>query len=539
MKTFKFLILGILLSFFIGCIESEQTFYINPDGSGKVLVRSSFQTMNFITDNSDKKKQSVEKLKKEIKKILENSKGIEAWKNVSYKYTDEGKIKFKGIAYFKDINKLAIKDASLLRLTFKKNKKRNIIITIKGEKKKKKNIQEKVKKRLSEKEIKAEILKEKASYKKMQPMMTMIFSTMKLQYLINLPGKVLKTVNLTKKSPNKVYLNFSGDKLLQVINKLVEDDKWWRKQVTGGKNFKKDNPFDDKEVNRMLYGEKGPIQVIVSKKTKSLFNYKKEVKQAKKEYIKILKSLEIEDFASPIVYAKGSSFKSLKIGGIKIIEISDSDNNILPFYQNKGIVLSLIGEFPGAVLKIKEGKVIKALTDTGENLLAADSWKQSIYKFNLSTDKKFVVFETELKLPKNKVRYIKQLSGYLIYESAAGIKKVDLGFSKIAPGEIGKNLNAKIISIKKDKWQKGAYIMELEITSSESAVRDIRVYDKDGLKLTAKKTSVYEYPKGTTKIKLFYEKKFPEAGKIILNKFDKIEEYKVPFNLKNISLTVK
>ena len=84
-----------------GCFDTTEDFTINPDGSGKVVHECTFQPVNLNLGNNDNQDPGVV-LTNAIREVLENSKGVEAWRDVSFKTLDDGRTYFKGTAYFKD-----------------------------------------------------------------------------------------------------------------------------------------------------------------------------------------------------------------------------------------------------------------------------------------------------------------------------------------------------------------------------------------------------------------------------------------------------
>ena len=68
-------------------------------------------------------------LKENIRGILTESSGIDAWKDVSNKLTNDGKTYFKGTAYFPDISKLDI-HSGLSGFIMKRNERGEIVIEL-------------------------------------------------------------------------------------------------------------------------------------------------------------------------------------------------------------------------------------------------------------------------------------------------------------------------------------------------------------------------------------------------------------------------
>ena len=126
------LIVGVAL--IAGCVEEKKEYTINPNGSGKVdcdIVFAPFD-LNFGGEETAPKSQ----IKTEVAKILEESKGVDAWQNISFELTDEGKIHFAGTAYFADINKVNIRSGgfnSNQSMIFRRDVSGRITIEIKND----------------------------------------------------------------------------------------------------------------------------------------------------------------------------------------------------------------------------------------------------------------------------------------------------------------------------------------------------------------------------------------------------------------------
>lgn len=135
MKALKWILLVITLTPIIGCIEEKNEFTINPDGSGKVVCEATFQPVD-IKMMGDEPSDPQTQLREAVEEILEESSGVDTWKDISYKLTDDGKIYFKGTAFFPDINNLNIDSAGLssdMKLYFTQDKSGQITIEFKSE----------------------------------------------------------------------------------------------------------------------------------------------------------------------------------------------------------------------------------------------------------------------------------------------------------------------------------------------------------------------------------------------------------------------
>src|SRR3954447_13745848 len=103
---------GLVCLLLTGCIQSEQIFTLNPDGSGKVAITlvAPFNPFEAALGGGGppggKKPSLADKKRAFVDKLLSTAKGVDAWKDVSAEYTPEGLLKFQGTAYFKDMRQL-------------------------------------------------------------------------------------------------------------------------------------------------------------------------------------------------------------------------------------------------------------------------------------------------------------------------------------------------------------------------------------------------------------------------------------------------
>ena len=100
-----------------GCFETKDEFTLNPDGSGKVIHECTFQQVNLGGDNEA----TEDSLKEAIGKVITEAKGVEAWRDVTYKRLDDGRLFFKGTAYFTNLNTLDIPNQTMLEFDWRKS----------------------------------------------------------------------------------------------------------------------------------------------------------------------------------------------------------------------------------------------------------------------------------------------------------------------------------------------------------------------------------------------------------------------------------
>ena len=278
--------ISVLLS---GCFETKEEYTLNPDGSGKVVYSAVFPPMSFKFGDEEPDPES--QMKNAVKDILEKSSGIDVWKDVSCKLTDEGKILFKGTAYFRDVSKFDVHNQGMMKVAFFKDEKGNLVLELKGKEKEKIKAGKKKIAKLSEEEITKKFKEEKAKYQQMKPMMSAFLSTMKQEMRFHLPGKPSNVTNFKVEESGTLLLTFEGEKLFGVMDEMFEDPARMRKQILAGADFTEGGPKMDFLMNEKLFGEKAPVRATVTGAMKPLFNYEAEVAAAKKNSPKLFKEL--------------------------------------------------------------------------------------------------------------------------------------------------------------------------------------------------------------------------------------------------------
>ena len=520
-----------------GCFETKDEFTLNPDGSGKVIHESSFQNMNLSGDTDT----SEESLKEAIAKVIEGAKGVDAWRDVSYKRLDDGRLYFKGTAYFKNLSKLDLPNQTMLEFDWKPaSYDGSGVLTLRtnkggdsegeGFKVQKKPVDLS---KLSPDERAKKIKEERAKFQQMKPMLAGFMGTMKHEVIFHMPGKPGSHSNFTPDSRGAMHLTFDGAKLLEAMDKLINNDAWVAKNL-GTFGAGADKPALDEDVNALMFGSKAPVSVAVSSLEGITFYYDTELAAAKKEFAKIQKQLG----TSPVTVAapaKGGTLKSLKVVGVRLVSESDKKREIRPFNDDAGYTLALLAELPGSVLAITDKSGLDtAIADNGSDLLQESEWKRRFSFPKLSADKAAVLLEAELKAPGAGVKGLKELSGHLQYSVAGGTKEIDLGFTELTAKAKGTELGAQIESIEAGWKKDGSQQMQLKLKIDKDALKAVH------LVVGETKTELKQngYGGGMGSFTFTYESKtaFPAKGRLVAEIYDQLQTFDVPFKLENISL---
>jgi hypothetical protein len=506
------------------CYETRQEFTLNPDGSGKLLHECSFQNVNL----GNKEESPEDALQAAVARIINDSKGVDAWDDVSFKLLDDGRMWFRGTAYFKKLEALEIQNQSMF--TFKWNDigtgKAELVLNLKksAEPKEKKEPAE-----MTPEERTKKIKAERAKFQQAKPMFSAMLGGLKQTVAFRLPGKVESSSNFKSDSPGVLGLSFEGAKMIEALEKLISDDDWLAKQGFDAQSA----PELDAELAGMLFGEKAAISAKISTTAKPLFDYAAGLATAKKGADALQKKLGVLAIASP---AEGGELKSIKVVGVRMAREVDKKLDLRPFHQDAGYTFSVLAEFSGSVLDVTDKSVITSATASdGSSLVKGNrDWDRRLGFPKLSADNASVMFDLELKLPAPGVQGIKEVSGVLQYRVAEGTKEIDLGPMELKAGAKATELGAEIKDIK-DGWKKdGSKEIELSLKLKPQDLKSVSLV-VDGVK-TELKRSGYSGMNTTTTFSLQSESALPEKATLIVEIHDKLQTFEAPFRLENLSL---
>lgn len=275
-------ILGLLTLALAACIETKQDVYVNPDGSGKVTFDMNTAPPISFGSGGESLPDSNTLARKAVGEILEKSKGVEAWSDVSYKILPTGRIQLHATAYFKNINDLKIDptpafnwDSTKQSLTLAPPPK----TTQPGE----------AEKPATKPAQPVDNLAARMQYQQGRPMIMAMLSNMKINLTYHLPGAVDNSAVMTRSAPDAVTLDFEGDKLLAGMDKLMTDDKFLAEQGSNKITFDKDPSL----AVLATYGTRQLPTAHVAGTLKPNFDYAAEVSKAKAAEAEMFKKLNI------------------------------------------------------------------------------------------------------------------------------------------------------------------------------------------------------------------------------------------------------
>ncbi|MBE3123934.1 MAG: hypothetical protein IMZ65_03950 [Planctomycetes bacterium] len=279
-----------------GCLETRQEFTLNPDGSGKVVFEAVIDDMMMNIAPTEPVDQEV-RGKQIARQILDSSAGVDAWSDVLISKTDDSRIRFRGTAYFKEFGKLKFQSANFQGLSFRKDDKGGMVLSLDETGGDKKDAPPPAKP--SDEEIAKRIADQRAKIQQMRPILELAMAKMKMELAFRLPGTLAESTNFQKDPSGALKIVIDGAKLLQVLDQLAADDTYMREVVLAGGDVGQGGPKMNLAANEKLFGEKAPVRARVTGDLKPLFAYDSEVKAAKDNYPKMIERLGLEKSPAP------------------------------------------------------------------------------------------------------------------------------------------------------------------------------------------------------------------------------------------------
>jgi hypothetical protein len=241
---------------------------------------------------------SEEQIRQTVRQVVSQSRGVEAWKDVSFGRAEDGRIRFKGTAYFKDLAAFQVNPGGPSHMTLAKDDKGGLVLDLGMEKGKEKGSGA-APPQLTEEEITKRIADHRARWQQQRPMMAMVLGTMKMDLRFRLPGTPAEVTNFAKGDDGTLRLLFEGPKLLEGMDQLTANDAAMHEIVAAGESLGEGGPKAALLMNEKMFGSKESPRARVTGDLKPLFDYKAEMEAAKAAQPEMMKKLGLDQPPAP------------------------------------------------------------------------------------------------------------------------------------------------------------------------------------------------------------------------------------------------
>lgn len=272
-----FLIPAVATLALTGCLETDEKILLNPDGSGKALVKirvAGGPDLGISFGEETEEPEPEEMARNTAVGLLGGATGVEAWSDVKYRIDDEGMTEFTGVAYFPDITKFSVGSmsnggmSSDMSDTKWEMENADGVITLSflpmigdGDETEPADPPE---------DIEAEIKKQRMEFRQAKPMMAGIMEAIKTKVSIKVAGEIQETEIFEKKGTSTATASFTGRQILDGMEEVLMDDEVMKRLAAEG-GFNQDSGDMPPEVMEAAFG--GDAFTIVFKAGDPLFDY--------------------------------------------------------------------------------------------------------------------------------------------------------------------------------------------------------------------------------------------------------------------------
>lgn len=297
-RLFSFAV-AVLASTLTGCLTQDQTFHINPDGSGKFDLAMTVDTsmMGALGGGAG----AGQDMGKEVAlQLLRGTQGVDTWANLAHETAADGKTKVTGTAFFKDINKLQMSageqagGASAGTLTStREGDAWTISVGLASGASTPPPATEGAK--LSAEQIKAAMQQAKAQWEASKSLVAPMVEGAKVTTTIKAGGTITEAIGFTKSDDHTASLSFGGSKVIGAIDSMMNDPKIMEEALSGGDamGVLRDQKRMQKTIMESMTDGKGLPKVTLTPGAPA-FDYAAEVAKAKAGQTDAFKSLLAE-----------------------------------------------------------------------------------------------------------------------------------------------------------------------------------------------------------------------------------------------------
>lgn len=353
-----------------GCIQGQATVFLNPDGSGKVTIETVLDTYN--AKEKAKIWQEYQNAIAQIKESLLKSEGVDAWTNVDWRIMENGKLYFKGQAYFKSINNVAINLGDLkgnLRVYYYENENGQHNLELKSFESEPNGV-----------EWTAQRQNSAQRYKLFSPDMENMLKGLRLDVIFVLPAKAEKAEGFEEIDERTIHYIIDGNRLTYLLDYIRERELYKLAERWNYNRIK----FLNNELLPMHLNNRGPISASFADTKENLFDYEQEKTNAKNDIIAIVDKLDAAAATAKIKQRQSEiNEKRNQAEQGTVIQPDTPINSQL----RSGLVLEAKGEYEQAI------NIYTKIIDSNEaetNYLAQAYYRRGMCLFEMGSDDKAI-----------------------------------------------------------------------------------------------------------------------------------------------------
>jgi hypothetical protein len=281
-----------------GCFEGKADFSLNPDGTGKVVgellfpSRAPWLQKRYSSRPADPNAapepapDPEEDMRECVAATIKRSVGIDAWKDVSFQRAADGRVQFKGTAYFKDLSKVRIYPDDRTRISFGPDGTTALLLILNRAK----PVTEPPKPAgpTSGEDISRRLKEIRDRYQQTKSTVTTELPGMKVALVFHSSGTLEESRGLEQQGPTLSYA-VEGGRIVQAMEAQMTDGTVIKQWALAGKA-----PSPKEMMNEKVFGAKGEVWARWKGPFGQRFDYQAEMAAAKKAQPAMIAKLGLE-----------------------------------------------------------------------------------------------------------------------------------------------------------------------------------------------------------------------------------------------------
>lgn len=489
-------------------LKLDHDYTLNPDGSGKVALAWSgavpgpdFNPADFMTGE------------------VGNARGVDAWGALSC-VVDGDRMKFEALAYFPSLSGLRFHcqgfHANVLEYETSLTDAGAFVVanTAPGGPPSEPS-------GASDDELRARLSEERGKFAQARGFLEGMVGGLVCSATLRLPGTVSAAVNCAKSGPATVRSRFEGDRILEVIGRLMEDDALALRLMKSGKQ--------GPEALAELAGVEGPLRVEAAPPLEPIFDYAAESAAARERFDGLAASLGLGRGPE-----RSKPLANVRVAAAKVVRETDGEREFSPQGESQPcIVLTLCGDLPGPALRADECRLEAAAAFDGRDLLPSDDWDRRIHFPKLTKDGATAFFDVNLRIPPGEIDGFREIRGVVAVQVAGEAVDVDLGIPKLEAGAEGTELGARIERLEaQDEERTG---LDLRLAVGVDRVLGVSLRGAKDAEIPMERNG-YSSSGDECTLTFTVEGKLPKKPMLTARVVREIRTWLVPFALENVDL---
>lgn len=458
--------LTVLSTLLSGCLETQDQYSINPDGSGKVLHRAVFSAS---TDAPDPK----ERIRRVIRGEVDFGNGVEAWSDLDCRMLHDGRVEFRATAYFSDFNQLNFFNQGMAEKIKWQLIQARGGLTLRG-------LTAIPSRRRAGGSIPVPAADVDELRKNFKSLPLNGFGIDGAESVFQLGVLPQQLSGFDAGPDGNAIFSMTPAKYAALCDKAADDPKFLDRQFLAG-NRAADviEVMQDPLIQENMLGPAKALEAVYPRRGTPLFDYQAEVVQAKKQWPAIRKKFGLPEDFSPV----GQEGSEVPVVRLKQIQVGEFDGSLERAKTDGGNLSFLLfwSQPPPNFIKVADCKVENARTDTDEDLIRKDTPAMRVGNL-LPTE-----CEVTLAPPSPQATMLQILTGTLGYlEGSVETRELELGFEAISAGSTGKPAGTVLRSIDPKffhpAWPRYEVAIPVSFANREQ-IKGLIFFDADGNRL--------------------------------------------------------